>query len=154
MVEFIMQRWFCVVSHLFCCSSRKRHDLKSATFVFPRYFHSFTCFIILSHKVAALLSRSIGRLFTVIGFCGVAFVFIFLFLDNSLPFIIDEFTLRISMELLLSCSVIDRYKSMSFGSSNVLFSFNSGDFSLVAILPSWIVLLMLFQKGSFTILVF
>ena len=44
-------------------------------------------------------------------------------------------------------SVIDRLKSISSGPNDVLFSFNSGDFLLLAILSSWIVLLMLFQWG-------
>ena len=43
--------------------------------------------------------------------------------------------------------MIDRLKSISSGPNDVLFSFNSGDFLLLAILSSWIVLLMLFQWG-------
>ena len=40
--------------------------------------------------------------------------------------------------------MIDRLKSVSFGSSDVLFSSNSSDFPCLTILSSWIVLLMLF----------
>ena len=38
--------------------------------------------------------------------------------------------------------MIDRLKSISSGPNDVLFSFNSGDFLLLAILSSWIVLLL------------
>ena len=78
----------------------------------------------------------IGKAFDVSGFCSVLFVFVFLFSDNSLPFITDAFILVVSLEVLLLCSVIDILKSISFGSNDVLLSFNSGDFSLLAILSS------------------
>ena len=80
-------------------------------------------------------------------FCTYGFRTFLLFISFlTLPFITDAFTLRVSLEVLL-CSVIDRLKSVSFGSNDVLFFFNSGDFSLLAILSSWIVLLMLFLWG-------
>ena len=54
----------------------------------------------------------------------------------KLPFITDAFTLRVSLEVLSLYYVIDRLKSILFGSNDVLFSFNSGDFSLLATLSS------------------
>ena len=58
-------------------------------------------------QVTTFLSGSLGRLFDVSGFRGVLFVFVFLFSYNSLPFIADAFTLRVSLEVLLLCSAID-----------------------------------------------
>ena len=54
----------------------------------------------------------------------------------KLPFITDAFTLRVSLEVLSLYYVIDKLKSILFGSNDVLFSFNSGDFSLLATLSS------------------
>ena len=89
-----------------------------------------------------MLSPTIYTCFVLDGFRTFLLFISFL----TLPFITDAFTLRVSLEVLL-CSVIDRLKSVSFGSNDVLFFFNSGDFSLLAILSSWIVLLMLFLWG-------
>ena len=90
----------------------------------------------LSPKITTFLSGSLVRLFDVSGFCGVLFVFVFLFSDNSLSFITDAFILVVSLEVLLLCSVRDILKSILFGSNDVLLSFNSGDFSLLAVLSS------------------
>ena len=54
----------------------------------------------------------------------------------KLPFITDAFTLCVSLGVLSLYYVIDRLKSILFGSNDVLFSFNSGDFSLLATLSS------------------
>ena len=69
-------------------------------------------------------------------FCGVPFVFLFLFSDNSLPFTTDEFTLCVSSEVLLLSCVLDRLIPISFGYNEVIFAFKSGDFSWLVILCS------------------